>query len=177
MKNKKCTKCKKTTPLSDFNKDKNKKSGITSWCKKCLKENRNTPRYKELEEKYRKSPDFKKKKSAYMKKYDQKEETKSRKAKYRKIYEQRPAVKKRKSEYRLKCLYNITPKKYREMILLQENKCGICNIKLTKVINIDHCHKTGIVRGILCRNCNLGLGFFNDNVDSLRRAINYLVDK
>ncbi|KKM72361.1 hypothetical protein LCGC14_1421320, partial [marine sediment metagenome] len=39
---------------------------------------------------------------------------------------------------------------------------------------VDHCHKTGIVRGLLCKSCNLTLGFVKDDVDLLQGLINYL---
>jgi len=51
--------------------------------------------------------------------------------------------------------------------------CNICNNKIKKT-NIDHCHKTGNIRGVLCRNCNFGLGYFKDNIDFLSNAIKYL---
>lgn len=39
---------------------------------------------------------------------------------------------------------------------------------------IDHCHKTGKIRGILCSRCNTALGGFNDDIKLLDKAINYL---
>ena len=59
--------------------------------------------------------------------------------------------------------------------LISKKECGICKIKLTlKEINIDHCHVTNKVRGILCKSCNYGLGFFKDNKSLLVSAIEYL---
>lgn len=42
------------------------------------------------------------------------------------------------------------------------------------VVAIDHCHKTGKVRGLLCNSCNKGLGFFNDNKELLKNAIKWI---
>lgn len=51
--------------------------------------------------------------------------------------------------------------------------CAICNER-TSVMEIDHDHKTGKVRGILCRQHNIGLGFFTDSKELLESAIQYL---
>lgn len=50
--------------------------------------------------------------------------------------------------------------------------CMICGS--TQRLCIDHCHNTSVVRGILCSKCNTGLGMFNDNIDALYSAIEYL---
>ena len=39
---------------------------------------------------------------------------------------------------------------------------------------VDHCHKTGKIRGLICDSCNVGLGRFKDNIDNLKNAIKYL---
>lgn len=79
---------------------------------------------------------------------------------------------------KLKKAYGITPKQYDEMLALQNNSCAICSAKKpggrTKLFFIDHCHKTGNVRGLLCMRCNTGLGLFLDNPKFLVNAISYL---
>lgn len=62
------------------------------------------------------------------------------------------------------------------MLVAQKGVCRICLLppKEGKSLNIDHCHKTGRVRGLLCHNCNLGLGLFRDNPTILATAIEYL---
>jgi len=61
-------------------------------------------------------------------------------------------------------------------VLSMKNKqnwvCLICNRK--KKLNVDHCHKTGKVRGLLCHLCNIGLGVFKDSPANLRNAAKYL---
>lgn len=76
--------------------------------------------------------------------------------------------------------FGITKKEYDDMVLSQENKCAIC-CKDKKDFNgrgnnfhIDHCHSSGKVRGLLCSNCNTGLGQFKDDIMSLENAIKYL---
>jgi hypothetical protein len=53
--------------------------------------------------------------------------------------------------------------------------CAICRQpSVGQRLSIDHCHETGIVRGLLCSPCNLGLGSFRDSVERLESAIRYL---
>jgi hypothetical protein len=54
----------------------------------------------------------------------------------------------------------------------QEGKCLIC--KKTGKLVVDHCHSTKKVRGLLCNNCNVGLGAFKDNCEFLSDAVIYL---
>lgn len=76
----------------------------------------------------------------------------------------------------LRNMYGISLEKYNEILLLQKNKCKICNknFKNSTDANLDHCHNTLIIRGLLCSKCNKGLGLFDDNIDYLKEAINYL---
>ncbi len=69
--------------------------------------------------------------------------------------------------------FGITLDCYKRMIREQEGKCAICKI-MFEGLNVDHCHKTGIVRGLLCDNCNLALGHFKDEPVLLEIAIVYL---
>ena len=70
--------------------------------------------------------------------------------------------------------YNITKERAEE--LYAQTNCNICSRKLTsyKRKHIDHCHETGRVRGILCSQCNVGLGMFQDDPERLAKAITYL---
>lgn len=65
-------------------------------------------------------------------------------------------------------------------------KCGICEQSMTRpektrgqlmtCVSVDHDHKTGKVRGLLCSGCNKGIGMLKDNVEYLRKAIKWLGD-
>jgi hypothetical protein len=70
--------------------------------------------------------------------------------------------------------YGLTQDDFNTMLKEQTNKCKICEMEFTKTPHIDHCHETGVVRGLLCQLCNTSLGGFKDNPDILRSAINYL---
>ena len=72
--------------------------------------------------------------------------------------------------------YGITKVDYDLLLENQSNKCKICELEFVteKDINIDHCHETNQVRGLLCRSCNVGLGHMKDDIQILERAINYV---
>ena len=55
----------------------------------------------------------------------------------------------------------------------QNGVCAICK-KAKRLLHVDHCHSSGKVRGLLCYNCNNGLGRFKDSVVNLKEAIIYL---
>lgn len=59
----------------------------------------------------------------------------------------------------------------------QSGCCAICNTHvsmLKKNLAADHCHETGEIRGLLCTKCNMGIGYFDDDVVLLESAISYL---
>lgn len=81
--------------------------------------------------------------------------------------------------------FGITLKQAKELLTRQGECCAICKthlcydtgIKGKDTPSIDHDHKTGKIRGIVCMGCNIGLGMFKDSIESLRAAINYLEKK
>lgn len=62
------------------------------------------------------------------------------------------------------------------VIFMRTTHCEICRKEFlsNSKKHIDHCHVSGKVRGVLCDTCNLGIGCFQDNVESLQNAIEYL---
>jgi hypothetical protein len=72
----------------------------------------------------------------------------------------------------LKALYGITPERYDLILAAQNGHCGMC--PSTSRLGVDHCHKTGRVRGILCRVCNVHLGGLGDDAEALQRGLKYL---
>jgi len=72
----------------------------------------------------------------------------------------------------LKKKYGMTPGDYSQMWKKQKGRCVIC--KQPVKLHVDHNHKTGKVRGLLCSNCNTALGSFKDNIGILQNAIKYL---
>ncbi len=82
----------------------------------------------------------------------------------------------RKSQ--LKLSYSLTIDEYNTMLLNQSNSCAICGTTTPtgkwKVFAVDHNHVTGQVRGLLCNECNRGMGLLRDSADLLRKAADYL---
>jgi hypothetical protein len=80
----------------------------------------------------------------------------------------------------LKRTYGISESEYNSRLINQNNRCPLCNKEFS--FNtfgpdspvVDHCHTHGHVRGIICNECNRGLGYFRDNPEALRKAAKYL---
>ncbi len=73
--------------------------------------------------------------------------------------------------------YGITIDIYDAMVEQQNHRCAIClthQTKLIKQLHLDHSHKNGKVRGLLCEPCNHGLGRFRDDILIMTMAIDYL---
>jgi hypothetical protein len=82
-----------------------------------------------------------------------------------------------RKDIRLKYKYGISMETYNEMFENQNGLCKICNYKFGQKAAdcyVDHDHKTLVVRGLLCQQCNTGLGNFKDNHQFLLNAIEYL---
>jgi hypothetical protein len=60
------------------------------------------------------------------------------------------------------------------LLTKQARHCAICRCQITESASADHCHSSGDPRGVLCNNCNSGLGFFKDDPARLQSAIAYL---
>jgi len=70
--------------------------------------------------------------------------------------------------------YGITGELFRELLKKQNNKCPICQKKLTQNPSVDHDHNTGEVRGLICSPCNIAIGNAYDSPKILRAMADYL---
>jgi hypothetical protein len=74
--------------------------------------------------------------------------------------------------------YGLTPESFQAILDRQGGGCAICGgvfpIGGRTGLHIDHCHANGHVRGILCSNCNMGIGKFHDSASRLRAAADYI---
>lgn len=87
--------------------------------------------------------------------------------------------------HRLKTKYGMTVQDFETLLRAQDGKCLICECVVVvttaenrtrhgKSATVDHNHKTGEVRSVLCNNCNRGLGLFGEDQRVLRNALSYL---
>ena len=141
---KRCSTCKEVKELTEFHKDKGNPDGLKYICKACIAIKR--------------------------KAYYSTHVTES--AAYKKEHYETSG---RNSQYIRK--YNITLQQYDDMLAKQDGHCAICdavhNADGTRLC-VDHDHKTGKIRGILCTACNTLLGYVNDDISILAKAIDYL---
>jgi hypothetical protein len=146
MQNKVCTKCKVEKAIKDFHKDSSRVDGLANKCKQCRCKHYNL-------------------------------ESKNCRACGDLFYLNNLA---KAQVYcgsvcqRSFLMYGISEYKIEDLLISQDYKCGICKVDIQNKYNIDHCHNTGHVRGLLCTQCNSAIGLLRDNVSILNSAINYL---
>ncbi len=118
----------------------------------------------------------------YSKEYYQRPEVnariKERVKVYNKEYRLRPGVRDRARVKIWKSKgIKMTVEMYNKMFEEQNGCCSICGTYQSsdkRNLDVDHCHTTGKVRGLLCHNCNVGIGHFSDDIDLLLSAVSYL---
>jgi hypothetical protein len=87
----------------------------------------------------------------------------------------RKSRKKSAHKQHIKNTYGLTYEQYETLLAAQDGRCAICGGKRSYNLNVDHCHKTGFVRGLLCRQCNGRLlTAAKDDPATLRAAADYL---
>ncbi len=152
-----CSQCGKTLPatLEYFYYHKNTRFETRSECKECSRLSTRV---------------------AYLKNRDQnREKTNSRSREYYR------ANKEKRRSYLIRKNFNTSERFIRDLMDKQKGCCAICGVSLvspdsSKSFNVDHCHETGVIRGLLCHKCNVGIGMFQDNVDIIKNIITYLED-
>lgn len=80
--------------------------------------------------------------------------------------------------YKLQSLYGLTIADYEALLISQGGACAICGSASACTnkdnLYVDHCHQTGVVRGLLCQRCNSAIGLMRDNPELCRKAVEYL---
>ena len=95
---------------------------------------------------------------------------------WRKNNREKWRISQRASQRRKNCF---PPELFAVRLAEQNGRCAICSVLLTNGLqssaaNADHCHVTGMARGVLCKRCNSMLGYANDNQSVLLKAVDYL---
>jgi hypothetical protein len=157
--NKKCSSCKELKESSNFTKDKNTKTGLSVYCKPCQRTMSHKRYLADPKRAYKWARAWAKNNPDKIKGYLRKHQ-KNRKRLHRR--------------WTLKTRYGLTPEQFDNLVKQQENKCAICEEVSTVTLNVDHCHKTGKIRALLCRRCNRAIGLFKDNIDLLIKSVVYL---
>lgn len=172
-----CTKCQILKDKKLFSKDSGNPDGLYAWCKDCvhLHQVLNKQRIR------MKQNEWRKKNADYVKKYSSEYElnNKAMRAISRKIRRDlHPEITKHKS---LQRTFGITFNDFTKMKENQNFVCAICKKPETakhknkiRELAVDHDHKTGKIRQLLCHQCNSGLGNFKDDINLLYTAIKYL---
>lgn len=191
---KKCRRCDEVKMLSEFYKVSGCKDGTRNVCKKChnaalvLSQSRNLDKLRTYHHNYylqnvhkwvkRTAEQQDKYNEVRRREYAQNEKVREKaKVDSKKWQDSNPE--KRKAQRLIK--FGITLDEFNLLMDSQDNKCAICgysDLSRKQFFPIvDHCHKGGKVRGILCSNCNFGLGSFKDNPAFLMKAASYLTDR
>jgi hypothetical protein len=174
-----CTKCHIEKPEEAFPKNKKARDGRGSWCRQCASiliarwaklhpENRrlSTQRWQKA------NPEKVKHTTAEYREKNRK----SLRAKYTIWARNHPDV--RRADW-LRFNYGITIDEYRAMLAIQNGRCAICKTDKpgsfkNKYFHVDHDHKTGEIRGLLCLKCNTAIWMMNDDPELLLAAVDYL---
>ncbi len=131
---------------------------------------------KRAQGKYRQSDKGK----AKLKRYSSSDKTRTAAKRYRQTDKGKVAIKASRRQWKesgrwLQSKHNISLDDYDKLLIQQEGKCKICSKKFNeKVPQVDHNHKTNLIRGLLCKKCNLMLGLAADSISILSSAIHYL---
>lgn len=126
----------------------------------------------------------KQKKKEYQKRYRQNPDVKIRNKEYSKKYwaEHLPKLRECQRKDALRKQYNISVDEWQILFEKQQGRCAVCGIhqsELRKRLGVDHNHLTGEIRGLLCDDCNMGLGRLKTDYggDILKKALEYIGDK
>lgn len=174
---KRCTERSETKPLSEFHRHAQTSDGYRNQCKSCAAAYARKYRAEHKEELaayHRKHyAEHKEKRDTYQREYnaEHREEVNARSRRWRAENTERAV------NISLKHRFDITLDDYNAMLEAQGSSCAICGRtpeEEGRRLSVDHDHETGKVRGLLCNNCNRGIGYLQDNSSLCRLAANYL---
>lgn len=160
-----CTKCGQTKSLDEFHIDRGIKSQRKPACRLCTNKTKSKWRISNTDKvRKQRKESYERNRETYLAYF--------RSSRRRRLW----------FAWKLMRKFGITVEQYEHMLESQEFCCAICKKSPSEVsahfhkhrLHVDHDHKTGLVRGLLCNNCNVALGCLGDSVKRLKRAIQYL---
>lgn len=162
---KQCSKCHQLKEKDQYHRDGRSKDGLFAFCKQCSWETTRNWREKNKDKAIKNRQNY----------YLNHKETLAAKRTSRKLKNPEYSKKQARDWSRKTLLkkYGLTPENFEEMLVKQSRRCAICERLFNKRINIDHCHKTGATRGLLCTGCNTALGHI-EKENFLEQATKYL---
>lgn len=162
-----CTGCAKVLPVTEFGKDKSTKTGLAHQCKKCAA----------AKQRAKRDADKAKDPEGYL----------AVKRDKQRVWREAAPPELRKTRGRVGLLKGkgVTAEWYEATLAEQGGVCAICKRPESKsssgggikMLAVDHDHATGLPRGLLCQQCNIGLGALRDDPSLLKKAIRYLTDR
>lgn len=143
-----CSGCKEVHPLDRFSPDRHLRHGVSHYCRES-KQSRVTPA------------------------------TRAANARLERARARRNPEAVARSNLKLS---GMTPETYDALLQSQNGVCAICRQAETsrhwggtlRRLAVDHCHTTGVIRGLLCARCNMGLGYFSESRERMQAAIAYI---
>jgi Recombination endonuclease VII len=144
-----CPRCKEVKPFSEFTKDKQRIDGLATYCKPCNRK---------LGSEQREKPGARAKAAEVARQW-------------RKDNPERARL------HHLRVTYGVMPETYAAMLAAQNGRCAICDRPPNGRggLHVDHDHKTGEIRGLLCHSCNVSIGHFQDDPTLIAKVVEYLI--
>lgn len=164
-----CTRCAADKPRSDFS---THRSGRPqTWCKPCVNEY--------SRERYASRPEVqvavKARARVWAKQNPDKRAAQARAMRARWKSERPESIALLRRNWEIRKKYGLTPDDYDALLASQGGVCAICRgAPAKRPFAVDHCHRTGRVRGLLCNRCNVAIGNFRDDAEIIQRALDYL---
>lgn len=177
MLHKRCGGCKKERPATEFWKDRSQSDGLQRKCKPCHRKATSSAAKRRRRQDRQESPGHQRcTKCGRRKSLERFHRARDRRTGRRPTC--KACVREYSKQHRLRnrcAQHGITLDDYERMMHEQKGRCRICRTSFgQRPPVVDHCHAEGYVRGLLCGECNLGLGKFRDDPELLREAVRYL---
>lgn len=158
-----CMKCGVVKPLDAFYAQAGMRDGYRNDCKECMTAYRKS--------RYRNDPDVAKRR---VREWRERNPEKYREGQRRYREEHGERRRERDRAGHLSRTYGLTPADYDFLVSVQGGRCAICDKADSKGLHVDHDHRTGLVRGLLCGRCNKGIGLVDEDLGRLDAAKSYL---